>query len=168
MRWNDPIGYLITITGYGTWLHGDERGSMDRKHGFVAPDFKLEEHRRSHLNHDPMKFDANMRKVIREAIEADCLYRQRHIEAINVRTNHVHVVVLTSEDPSLVVKNIKAWATRQLRKEGLVAADRPVWTEGGSKRWLWNRDDVRAACMYVMDCQGDDLPEVPVDSEPRT
>ena len=26
------IAYLITFRCYGTWLHGDERGSVDRKH----------------------------------------------------------------------------------------------------------------------------------------
>ena len=33
--WNDtdvPLGYLITFRCYGTWLHGDERGSIDRFH----------------------------------------------------------------------------------------------------------------------------------------
>ncbi|MEP7214250.1 MAG: hypothetical protein ABI791_14320 [Acidobacteriota bacterium] len=25
-----PLAYLITIRMYGTWLHGDERGSVDR------------------------------------------------------------------------------------------------------------------------------------------
>jgi hypothetical protein len=28
-----PLAYLITIRTYGTWLHGDEKGSVDR-HGF--------------------------------------------------------------------------------------------------------------------------------------
>ena len=38
-----PLAYLITIRSYGTWLHGDERGSMDRhehhRYGFpkIAP-----------------------------------------------------------------------------------------------------------------------------------
>ena len=27
-----PIGFLITFRCYGTWLHGDERGSFDRYH----------------------------------------------------------------------------------------------------------------------------------------
>ncbi len=27
-----PLAYLITIRCYGTWLHGDERGSVDRKY----------------------------------------------------------------------------------------------------------------------------------------
>ena len=33
--WNDtdtPLAYLITFRSYGTWLHGDERSSIDRFH----------------------------------------------------------------------------------------------------------------------------------------
>ena len=26
--WNKPLAYFITFTTYGTWLHGDSRGSM--------------------------------------------------------------------------------------------------------------------------------------------
>ena len=31
--WNDtdmPLAFLITFRTYGTWLHGDERGSVNR------------------------------------------------------------------------------------------------------------------------------------------
>ena len=31
-----PMGYLITFNTYGTWLHGDARGSVDR-HGKNIP-----------------------------------------------------------------------------------------------------------------------------------
>jgi hypothetical protein len=27
-----PLAYLITFRAYGTWLHGDSRGSVDRFH----------------------------------------------------------------------------------------------------------------------------------------
>jgi hypothetical protein len=33
MFWNDsdtPLAYFITFRAYGTWLHGDKRGSVDR------------------------------------------------------------------------------------------------------------------------------------------
>jgi len=33
--WNDtdaPLAYMITFRTYGSWLHGDERGSIDRHH----------------------------------------------------------------------------------------------------------------------------------------
>jgi hypothetical protein len=41
-----PIAYFITFTTYGTWLHGDERGSVDKGHNrvgteFIAPNMPL-------------------------------------------------------------------------------------------------------------------------------
>ncbi|MDQ3490280.1 MAG: hypothetical protein M3449_04330 [Acidobacteriota bacterium] len=33
--WNDtdiPLAFLTTFRTYGTWLHGDKRGSIDRFH----------------------------------------------------------------------------------------------------------------------------------------
>ena len=37
-----PLGYLITFRGYGTWLHGDRRGSVDRFHNrFGTAEFLL-------------------------------------------------------------------------------------------------------------------------------
>jgi hypothetical protein len=29
---SSPLAYFITFTCYGTWLHGDQRGSVDREH----------------------------------------------------------------------------------------------------------------------------------------
>ena len=34
-KWNEtdePVAYLITFRTYGTWLAGDERGSIDKYH----------------------------------------------------------------------------------------------------------------------------------------
>lgn len=41
-----PLAYLITCRCYGTWLHGDARGSVDREHNgpgtsLVAPNARL-------------------------------------------------------------------------------------------------------------------------------
>jgi hypothetical protein len=33
---NGAAGYFLTFHTYGTWLHGDERGSIDRK-GYNIP-----------------------------------------------------------------------------------------------------------------------------------
>jgi len=38
-----PLAYFLTLRTYGTWLHGDERGSVDAKHNcyntpYTAPD----------------------------------------------------------------------------------------------------------------------------------
>ena len=39
---NIPLAYFITFRAYGTWLHGDERGSVDRLHNtFGSPSLRL-------------------------------------------------------------------------------------------------------------------------------
>jgi hypothetical protein len=35
VMWNDtdtPLAYFISFRSYGTWLHGDKRGAIDRVH----------------------------------------------------------------------------------------------------------------------------------------
>ena len=38
-RRTQPLAFLITFRCYGTWLHGDERGSIDRRnfHRYGTP-----------------------------------------------------------------------------------------------------------------------------------
>ncbi|HEX9659180.1 MAG TPA: hypothetical protein VGA18_02730, partial [Rhodothermales bacterium] len=41
-----PLAYLITFTTYGTWLHGDERGSVDPGHSIPGtPPLERDAHR---------------------------------------------------------------------------------------------------------------------------
>lgn len=158
-----PIAYLLTWTTYGTWLHGDERGSYDRKaksrrSKFLPPDIRFEALRRSQLKHPPLLIEPPMRRVVRVAIEGDCDYRNWHLYALNVRTNHVHAVLGYHADPSRMLQTLKGRATRKLREAGLVDPDRPVWTPSGSKTWLLDEDELRDAIVYVLHRQGPDLP----------
>jgi hypothetical protein len=59
--------------------------------------------------------------------------------------------------PKRAVLELKAWSTRRLRLSDLVSADRQVWTERGSGRYLWDEGSVKAAAEYVVDGQGKDL-----------
>ena len=117
----------------------------------------LEQFHNARLKHPPLTLDADKRRVVRAAIVADCEHQKRELLRVNVRTNHVHAVLRTTDSPDMILKNMKAWATRKLREAGLVDPDRPVWTEGGSKRWLWSGEDVSNACDYVANQQGADL-----------
>ena len=84
--WNDtdtPLAYFISFRTYGTWLHGDERGSIDRFHN---------------------------------------RYR----------------------------------LFRQTRNGAAIISP---WADKGSKRKLWNERSVARAIDYVMNGQGDDLPD---------
>ena len=131
--WDDnefPLAYLITFRTYGTWLHGDERG-----------------------------WYAKQRPIVERTIREVCDFRGWKVSAINVRTNHAHVVVSAATVPEKVMKDFKAYATRGLRTAGLWNFSHSPWVDGGSKRYLWSETSVTNACEYVVNGQGADLPE---------
>lgn len=134
---------------------------MNRKtHRRLAADPVLEAQMRSRMKFPAMYLNGAMRKIVREAIEEHCQFRGWNLSAVNVRTNHVHVVVGAAAEPQKMIGSLKARATRLLRDAQVVDAARPVWTsEGGDVRRLRSREEVTAACRYVADGQGADLPE---------
>src|SRR5205807_338459 len=82
--------------------------------------------------------DGPRRATVERAIREVCRVRGFRILAINVRTNHVHIVVVAAiSKPEIVMNAFKAYATRALRAADLLGADEPVWSRGGSTRYLW-------------------------------
>ena len=98
------------------------------------------------------------RKAVEIAIREVCKHRKWTLRAINVRTNHVHVVVSTSDrDSSKVLNAFKAYATRKMRELGCWNFDETPWVDKGSQRVLWNGVALASACEYVLYGQGSDL-----------
>ncbi|MDI1242643.1 MAG: hypothetical protein PSX80_12070, partial [bacterium] len=114
---SQPLGFLITIRCYGTWLHGDERGSMDRRtfNTFGMPgrptNSDLRDSDREFLKSPPMRLDATCRRIVEESIREVCEFRSVGLVAINVRTNHAHSVVRSSKPPEPLMNSFKAYAT---------------------------------------------------------
>ena len=165
-----PLAYFITFTTYGTRLHGDERGSVSRTANqvgapLVAADPGRQSREVSLLRNPPTLLDARRRVSVRTTIERVCAHRRWTVWTVNVRTNHVHLVVSAAQPPETVMRSLKSWATRQLVLDGLAAVGEAVWTRHGSTRYLWDEGDVDGACQYVRDGQGRDLPGS-VSSEP--
>lgn len=99
MQYSQPIAHNFTFTTYGTWLHGDDRGSINRKGEtlkthYLKPYPKLEALRRSQLADEPLLLNAAMRDAVQRAIEAYCAFKKLNLLEINVRTNHVHAAIL--------------------------------------------------------------------------
>ena len=165
--WNDtdtPLAYFISFRGYGTWLHGDKRGSIDRFHNaykspYLPPNAKWHALNEKQLKRKPFILKAAERRSVYAAIEETCKIRKWFLHAINVRTNHVHSVVSANRKASLVLNAFKANATRQLREDGLWTEPFSPWADKGSKRKLWNEQSVAKAIDYVLNGQGDDLPD---------
>lgn len=165
--WNDtdtPLAYFISFRSYGTWLHGDKRGSIDRLHNryrtpYIPPNQKWQQHNEQQLKARPLILKARHRRAIEAAIRETCTLRKWLLQAINVRTNHVHTVVSANRKAGLVLNASKANTTRQLRQDGLWIYSFSPWADKGSKRRLWNERSVARAIDYVLNGQGDDLPD---------
>ena len=103
--WNDtdiPLAYLITFRCYGTWLHGDERGSIDRFHNQykssrISPNEKWRKYNAQELKSETVILNAPQRETVEKAIRETCEIRRWFLQAVNVRTNHIHAVVSIGE-----------------------------------------------------------------------
>ena len=163
-----PLAYLITIRTFGTWLHGDERHSVDR-HGRniygtpdISPNQKLEEIMKSELKQSPVVLNDSQRKAAKSAIRELCEQRGYFLQAINVRSNHAHAVVSAQTKPERIADAFKAFATKKLREENLCPKGLRIWSRGRSRRYLWKPRHVAKAIDYVVYGQGD-LPFDPED-----
>ena len=75
---------------------------------------------RESLKGEPTLLSLEQRAIVESAIRAHCRIKGWTLHAVNVRTNHVHVVVTADGvPPELVVQQFKAWASRHLGKQRL-------------------------------------------------
>src|SRR5689334_9613758 len=89
-----PKGFLITFRCYGTWLHGDERGSVDRLHRafgtpMLPPNVARTNHDRRLLRQPPVTLNSRRRGFIEKSIRLTCACRKWSLWTLNVRSNHV-------------------------------------------------------------------------------
>ena len=155
-----PSGYLITFRCYGTWVHGDSRGSMDRRHNVygtpkIVSNPALQRADSRQTKHAPVVLDFRQRATVEEAIREVCEYRKYALHAVNVRTNHVHSVVTANQKPEPILDAFKSYSTRALRRDGLSPSVKP-WARHGSTIYLWKERSVARAIEYVMLEQGDE------------
>ena len=76
---------------------------------------------------------------------------------MNVRTNHVHVVVSANKKPEAVLSALKANATRSMKEAGVWTSEFSPWEFRGSKKYLWDEEQLRNAITYVECGQGGPL-----------
>lgn len=155
--------YFITFHTYGTWLHGDARGSVDDEHNEVGSPFvpqqpRLEEHKRRSLAGGAITLDANRRWVVDRTIRDVATFRGWTLHALNVRTTHVHLVLTADRAPERVMNELKSWCTRRMVEHGVLERGRVGWSRHGSTRWLNDANSLAGAIGYVANRQGAVLP----------
>lgn len=154
--------YFITFACYGARLHGDESGSVDRRHNLAGsrllePDSQRVTAERRAMLQDPYVLDQAGRAAVLAAIQRHCAHRGWNLLAAHVRSNHVHVVVEAETRPERIMNEFKSYASRELNRTGNDGPDRKRWARHGSTRWLWKDEDVSHALRYVIDEQGEPM-----------
>ncbi|XRN68030.1 transposase [Anatilimnocola sp. NA78] len=161
MRNDAPIAYFLTWSTYGTWLPGDERGWVEYRQGFQAPDPVWELECAARMTDDSVRLTSAQREQVQFQVAETCSYKQWHLHAINCRSNHLHVVLSAPQPPKTIREQLKAWCTRRLkqfaRNHHSTANDLRSnwWTERGSIRWIHDEASLEAAILYVRDAQDD-------------
>ena len=127
-----PLAYLLTWTTHGTWLHGDERGSVDHsgERGFGRPSVPPQRGRvgfeRAELKTPPLILTNAMRQIVERTIRDHLAIRGWSLHALHVRTTHIHLVASGDAPPERVMDQCKSSCTRRLREADLVGADAKV------------------------------------------
>jgi hypothetical protein len=135
---------MVTITTYGAWLRGDERGWVDD--GIVYPaNPRRESSDRRRMIHAEFRFAPDDRFRVGDWIGRALIDRlEQRILALTVHEWHAHFVVGGSNiEISNVVKCAKDAVRYGLR------ANRPIWTAGYDKRYCFDSESVRSRVKYV-------------------
>ena len=140
----NTLATMLTMTTYGTWLRGDERGWVDDG-ALKPPSAKLEAADRAKLKHPSYSFPEERLLSIGQAIGDSVVTRvEQRIYALTVQTWHVHIVIAATAIPlSAVVKCAKDAVRWSLR------VARPIWTAGYDKRFCFDDEAVRQRIAYV-------------------
>lgn len=114
-----PLAYFITFRTYGTFFHGDDRGSVDRKNNiygapFITPNHAWENYKKQLMTHKPFSLDSESQLMVKNTIIDTCNRKGWILHAINVLSTHIHVVVTSDIAPEFVMKYLKAYSSKAL------------------------------------------------------
>ena len=132
------LAYHITFSTYGTRLHGDERGTVDRTanrpgDAIVGRNEHWERIERARLNFPPVVLTHAERVFIESVIPSICLRGQWRHHASAAREDHVHALLTASAEGKAVRRWLKAWLGQALNKQFPDAIPRPERPEAPSR-----------------------------------
>src|SRR3569623_697276 len=116
-----PIAYLLTFRTFGTWHHGNTKGSVgrDKTNVYGQPGISASVPLIVKMNTGqkcrPTILTSEERDIECIAIREVCEFRGYDLYALNVRTNHTHSVVSHPGKPEKIVNAFKAYSPRALR-----------------------------------------------------
>jgi REP element-mobilizing transposase RayT len=152
-----PSVWLITFSCYGQHLHGDERGSVDRRHNqpgtaTLPTDEPRQRTESALMKEAPYHLDSTARRLVLRAVREACAYRGWILDACHVRTTHLHAVVSGNAAGAKMMSDFKVYASRALNASGEKRSRR--WARRGSVRRIVGRESKVKVIRYVLEGQG--------------
>ncbi len=157
-----PPAFFITFITYGTRLHGDSRGTVNRNQNqfgsqFVSPNDEYCERMHKKLQYQKFLLNESQRKTVLKSIVYACKHYHWHLIAAHVRSNHIHFLLNAEKDPDFIAIKVKAFATRFLKKSHPEIPIQKYWTRGQSTRYVWKKSMVYVAADYIIERQGEKM-----------
>jgi len=149
----EPLTLFITWTTYGSWLPGDRRGWRKWRAGQRQPQPLLEDWCRERMKEKPVILQLSHRAAVEKICREHANIRGWAFHAIAVRSNHVHIALSASGDPSKVRDQLKANATRVLREVSDPITNEKVWTRGGDIEILDTDEELHQVVLYITEAQ---------------
>ena len=161
---NDPITLFITWTAYGSWLPGDSRGWKHLKKGELQPQPRLEEWCKGRMKEKAVLLDEEHRRAVESVIRKHSQIRGWELHVVSVRSNHVHVAATVIPKTGIkyhraadgikrVRDELKANATRVLRRCENPIQNEKVWTKGGDIQFVDTEHDLEQVVIYISEAQ---------------
>ena len=116
-----PLAYHITFGTYGTRLHGDPRGTVDRKANkpgdpIIGAEPDWERMERSSLRFPAMLLTTENRSFIEFVVPSLCDRGGWELHVCAAKPDHVHVLLATSREAKPVRRWLKTWLSQALNE----------------------------------------------------
>jgi REP element-mobilizing transposase RayT len=134
-------------------LHGDPRGSVDREHNqlgepILGEDLPRRRREAVRMATARVVLSPQQRAFIEVIVPVICERRQWTCHIVAAGAEHVHALVSAPGGGAVVRRLLKRWLSQELdrRWSGCPAE---WWGDGGSVKWVWDRDYFRRAFDYI-------------------
>jgi REP element-mobilizing transposase RayT len=159
--------WLLTWTSYGSWLPGDPRGNVTSVKDGPGPRHRnntpgtptdgdmpgLRGWAEQHMKGPPVHLDMAQAEQVLAQFHETVAHRQWLLIAVSIMRTHIHVEVGVpgDPDPEVILRDLKAYASRRLNTQWTAPASGTWWTKSGSKRKLKDEAAILTAARYIRD-----------------
>lgn len=149
-----PLAYHITFGTYGTRLHGDPRGTVDRSHNRPGDPILGADPSRWQREQGTLRYPAVfLTDQQRQHVEAEvaCICQRGGWEYIicSAASDHLHTLLSAAAEGAAVRKWFKRWLGETLSERWPLPDGQSWWAEGGSVKHVWDEDYLENVYGYI-------------------